>query len=66
MPKKEDAKTSEVRVEVDEDQFSKLQLRSKADRERSQVAPYQKRQDSLSDSSGSWTKKATRSNLDTS
>jgi len=57
MPRKENAKTSEVRIEVDEDQFSKLQLRSKADRERSQVARYEKRQDSLSDSSGSWTKR---------
>ena len=36
MPKKEKAKTSEVKIGVDNDQLTKLKLRSRADRERSQ------------------------------
>ena len=51
MPRKEYAKSLPVKIEVDQDQFSKLHLRSRTDRERSQeVVRHERWVDSGSDS----------------
>ena len=57
MPNKEYLKTSEVNIEVDAWQFTKLPERSKADYDENQIIRHEGCRDSSSDSSESYTKR---------